>query len=142
MTVLIKLYRFSQRYILLTRILSVICCGVVVALCLMPSSELPDISFRFSDKLAHFGFYFGWSALLMSSLRRKSMPVAIVLVLILVAFSGGIELMQQYMGYGRSASWGDLAANSAGALVGTALVKYVDWKSGRAGELQLSEKQP
>jgi len=97
-------------------------CGVLLAaavtvVCLLPSSDLP--SFHLWDKLEHalawisLAFWFGSVVV-----RRDILWVGITLV----ALGGAIELLQGWMGLGRSADIFDLLADSVGISIGLLLV--------------------
>jgi VanZ family protein len=98
------------------------CVGVVLAaaitvVCLLPSSDLPN--FHLWDKLEHalswvaLAFWFGSVVV-----RRDIFWVGLALV----ALGGAIELLQGWMGLGRSADIMDLLADSVGIFIGLLLV--------------------
>lgn len=97
-------------------VLSAVVLLAVLYLTLFPK-PLPDNDIHFwehTDKIVHalmmLGLYwaFAWD------LRRGATRW---LLLAVVLFGGAIELLQEAMHMGRGASWGDLAADSVGALV-------------------------
>lgn len=98
------------------------CVGIVLAIaitiiCLMPSSNLPR--FHLWDKLEHglawvaLAFWFGSVVV-----RRDIIWVGVALA----ALGGLIELLQGWMGLGRTADLNDLLADSVGILIGLLLV--------------------
>jgi VanZ family protein len=100
---------------------------VITILCIMPPSNLPTTSLfeipQF-DKAIHFGMYFVMALLLVHPLEKVYPPgiarriLAIDILLISLAVGGIIEILQFAMAYQRSASWGDLVADLAGAAAG------------------------
>ena len=92
--------------------------------CLAPVSSLdPGWEINISDKLVHFILYFSWTILLyFASSRGYKRPIkkrkAVLYWLIAIAVGGLIELLQDWMGLGRSADLLDALANSAGAVSG------------------------
>ena len=89
--------------------------GVLLALSillgsLVAPSDLPGFM-RVSDKLVHVAGYGALCFWFAGLLERGHYPALAVL---LVAFGAAIEGVQYVMGYGRSADWRDVIANSAG----------------------------
>ena len=72
------------------------------------------------DKVVHLGLFLGF-ALLYSLDRRPSVGR---MLLVSLAFAGGIELIQWALPY-RSSDWWDFTVGAAGAGVGTALALLV-----------------
>jgi VanZ family protein len=95
--------------------------------CLAPVSDLdPGWEIEISDKLVHFVLYFSWTIFLyFASSRGYKRPIkkrrALVYWLIAVLIGGFIELLQSWMGLGRSADLLDALANTAGAVAGMVL---------------------
>lgn len=100
---------------------------IITILCIMPPSNLPTTSLfeipQF-DKIIHFGMYFVMALLLVHPLEKVYPPgvtrrvLAIDILLISLAVGGIIEILQFALAYQRSASWGDLVADLAGAAAG------------------------
>lgn len=100
---------------------------IITILCIMPPSNLPTTSLfeipQF-DKIIHFGMYFVMALLLVHPLEKVYRPgvpprvLAIDILLISLAVGGIIEILQFALAYQRSASWGDLLADLAGAAAG------------------------
>jgi VanZ family protein len=109
--------RPELRYRRLWFFVGVVLAGAVTVICLLPNSELP--TFHVWDKLEHgmawvaLAFWFGSVVV-----RRDIIWVG----LSLVALGGAIELLQGWMGLGRSADINDLVADSVGILIGLLLV--------------------
>ncbi len=79
-----------------------------------PEEDLPDLGW---DKLLHFTAYFGLTLLATLAWGRRVSPLKLLLVVI--ASSGIMEILQ--LGVGRDAEWGDMLANTLGALLGAGL---------------------
>jgi len=95
------------------RILFWILLAVILALSLMPAADAPTVFA--SDKLNHGLAFFTLS--LMARLLWARAHAAILFVL-LMAFGGGIELLQSALGSGRDADWMDFAADIAAIVLG------------------------
>lgn len=92
--------------------------ALIVAGTLAPPAAAP--AFTISDKLLHFGGYLLlalWFAGLVERYRYLAVGVA------LIALGGGLEVLQALMGYGRTADWWDLSANTLGVAAGLALAQ-------------------
>jgi VanZ family protein len=89
--------------------------GIVVG-SLLPTSNLPDldVSDKFEHALAYtlLAFWYG------SIVGRRALAATFVALL---AFGGAMELLQGWMGLGRTADLMDLVANAIGILVGLLL---------------------
>lgn len=88
-------------------------------------SSLHDVSIPggVSDFSAHWLAYLGLSLVVVRAVaggipRRFGVRVALVAVLITVAYGASDEVHQMFVS-GRSAEWRDLLADTAGALIGT-----------------------
>lgn len=94
--------------------------GIILAVSIMPAGDAPTVFAN--DKLNHGLAFFTLS--LMARLLWTRTHAAILFVL-LMAFGGGIELLQLVMGWGRDADWLDFAADivaiALGMLAGTLL---------------------
>jgi VanZ family protein len=82
---------------------------------LKPNVDFPD--FAESDKVAHFSAYCAMAFWFAGMTDRSRYPILAVLLILL---GGAIELAQGVMGFGRSADWHDLLANSMG--IGVAII--------------------
>jgi VanZ family protein len=74
------------------------------------------------DKAEHFTAYFGLA--LMGVLGWSGRRVFLILLGVL-ALGGGLEILQAFVG--RDAEWGDMLANTLGAITGTALALLLLW---------------
>lgn len=95
------------------------------------------------DKVVHAVMYLGtcgmmWWEYLRAHGRLPRRRVAAALVVVPVAMSGAIELLQEYATTFRSGEWADLAANSTGvalaALLGTTLMPRLAARRRRDGK--------
>lgn len=94
---------------------------VITTLCLMPPQDLPVQEFYtipHFDKVVHFGMYFVLAILLVFPFQSVRLPVGWSLLLATLLIGGAIEILQFLVTSERSASWGDLAADMAGAMAG------------------------
>jgi VanZ family protein len=91
------------------------------------SSGVPDfpegLNFRASDKLLHFGYFFGGAGLLSAALFRRNPELhastRILIVIIVVTLVGASDEIHQSYVPGRSGNdAGDLIADFLGAIVG------------------------
>lgn len=100
--------------------------AVVIVLSLAPFSEMPpmpDISLL--DKWVHMIMYGGlcsviWWEYVRQHTTLEWKPLAIGAILIPIAMSGLLELMQEYCTATRSGDWWDFVANCVGVLLGAA----------------------
>ena len=95
------------------RILFWLLLGIILAISLMPAADAPTV-FAY-DKLNHGLAFFTLS--LMARLLWPRTNAAFLLVLLMV-FGGGIELLQFSMGLGRDADWMDFAADIVAIVLG------------------------
>ena len=81
---------------------------------LAPAPELPSIGLW--DKLEHFTAYFGLALMSVLGWSGRRAPRIFFSVILL---GGVLEILQAHVG--RDAEWGDMLANTLGALTGTLL---------------------
>ena len=115
-----KIFKWADKHIYLVKIAAAIWVGMIIVLCLMPSSDLPKkIEIPFLDKIAHFIFYFVLCLfiLLIFKIPKWTRHTSYVIILLL-GFSLFIEIMQYLMPWDRSFSIADLIANLGGIIVG------------------------
>ncbi|MCP4766870.1 MAG: VanZ family protein [Gammaproteobacteria bacterium] len=89
---------------------------MLIAIAVVSLIPIPDIGV--GDKVSHLLTYFllaGWFAML-----ARDRPVLCWILAALIAYGALLELLQGQTGY-RYAEWGDVVANSTGALAGVAL---------------------
>lgn len=108
---------------------SLLVVGVILYLSFFtpPSTDLDDITNI--DKLAHICMYGGlcsviWIEYLRTHATIRRLHTLIGAVVLPIALSGAIELIQEYATTNRSGDWADMIANSIGALL-AALLGYV-----------------
>lgn len=109
--------------------LSLCCIALIWVLCLMPSPEIgtkPPVGF---DKLVHTVMYLGTcSVIWWEHLRTGACPwrrTALLTVVLPIAMSGIIELVQEYATSTRSGDWWDFAANAAGVLLAVPVGRFL-----------------
>ncbi|MFT5330415.1 MAG: hypothetical protein ACI9TB_001925 [Parasphingorhabdus sp.] len=95
------------------RILFWLLLGIILAISLMPAGDAPTVFAN--DKLNH-GLAFFTLSLMARLLWMRTNGA--VLFTMLMAFGGGIELLQLSMGFGRDADWWDFAADIVAILLG------------------------
>ncbi len=116
---------FLKRYPLTTLVVCAIC---LLSLCKMPETELDDVPFI--DKWTHLIMYGGLCSVIWFEYARHHRPVTLrprlwLTVLFPLALSGLMEVLQEYCTETRSGDWMDMAANSVGVALGTALGYWV-----------------
>ncbi|MBQ0771939.1 MAG: hypothetical protein KBT59_08830 [Sphingomonadales bacterium] len=87
--------------------------GIILAVSIMPAGDAPTVFAN--DKLNHGLAFFTLSMMARLLWMRTNGAVLFVL---LMAFGGGIELLQLSMGFGRDADWWDFAADIVAILLG------------------------
>lgn len=87
--------------------------GIILAISLMPAGNAPIVFAN--DKLNH-GLAFFTLSLMARLLWTRTH--AVILFVLLMAFGGGIELLQLAMGFGRDADWMDFAADIVAIALG------------------------
>lgn len=118
-------------------LLTVIVELAILYLTLWPD-PLPDNDiqlFPHADKVIHFLMFGGLAgvACVDTSIWRRStitIKTAMLIGLISALMGGLIEILQGTMGYGRSAEWLDLIADTAGAFTGAATAYFLIRKEG------------
>jgi len=104
--------------------------GFIMALSLLPPQDLPQVQlFRGADKVVHLIMYLIFSVLGCWALKAEENRTKIWLI-IPVTIGWGIlmELIQLEMRAGRSFSWYDIQANTAGVAVGILIYTFASRK--------------
>ena len=104
--------------------------GIIIYLSFFtpPKTELDNISNI--DKLAHICMYGGlcsilWIEYLRSHIQIQRIRVFIGGIVLPIAFSGIIELLQEYATTNRSGDWADMIANSIGVVLAALLGQFI-----------------
>jgi VanZ family protein len=104
--------------------------GIIIYLSFFtpPKTELDNISNI--DKLAHICMYGGlcsilWIEYLRSHIQIQRIRAFIGGIVLPIAFSGIIELLQEYATTNRSGDWADMIANSIGVILAALLGQFV-----------------
>tara|TARA_R100001244_G_scaffold39766_4_gene35797 strand:- start:5297 stop:5659 length:363 start_codon:yes stop_codon:yes gene_type:complete len=95
------------------RILFWLLLGIILAVSIMPAGDAPTVFAN--DKLNH-GLAFFTLSMMARLLWMRTNGAA--LFTMLMAFGGGIELLQLAMGFGRDADWMDFVADIVAILLG------------------------
>jgi VanZ family protein len=101
-------------------VLVIVYIGCIAALSLLPPQDLPQVQlFEGADKVVHFLMYLFFSILGCWTLKTEINRSGIWLTLpVTIGWGMLMELIQLEMHAGRSFSWYDILANSAGVVVG------------------------
>lgn len=104
--------------------------GIIIYLSFFtpPKTELDNISNI--DKLAHICMYGGlcsilWIEYLRSHIQINRIRAFIGGIVLPIAFSGIIELLQEYATTNRSGDWADMIANSIGVVLAALLGQFI-----------------
>jgi VanZ family protein len=104
--------------------------GIIIYLSFFtpPKTELDNISNI--DKLAHICMYGGlcsilWIEYLRSHIQIQRIRAFIGGIVLPIAFSGIIELLQEYATTNRSGDWADMIANSIGVVLAALLGQFI-----------------
>ncbi len=101
---------------------------LILFLCLDTSTDIPAIPVRNIDKLAHFGFHFGFTSLWFFYFTAKNIvkkdKKIIIIIFISVIYGIGIEIAQQKFTTTRKADFFDILANLTGAVFGILFSNY------------------
>jgi len=105
--------------------------GILMLLLMgLPSSDLPNTNyFEGFDKLAHCGFFFVFTTLLLrggilqGKGRGSKIKTFLIVFIITSALAFGTEAIQLYFSFGRMADWWDIFADYMG--IGMALLSYL-----------------
>ena len=118
--------------------LTLLCVAAIWYLCFFkpPTTRLSHTPFI--DKWVHIAMYAGtctvlWWEYLRSHARRRGRALLIGAVAAPILMSGLIELLQATLTTTRSGDWWDLAANTAGVLLATAVGRGLLWHHVRPG---------
>ena len=97
---------------------------VVFYLCFMNTNSLPKVEINDFDKLIHCVMTMGLSVVvffdqtLYFKRKRTFRGIWFATWLVPVVYTGGIEILQEYISVYRSGDWGDFWASMAGATLG------------------------
>lgn len=103
---------------------------LTLLLTLLPPDNFQESAVFSYDKVGHFLIFFGWSFLLGLSLilySKKEAPLLLIFIAGTV-FGLSIEYLQEVMPFGRTASWDDALADSAGTLTAILLLWWIKTK--------------
>lgn len=105
--------------------------GIILYLCLIKISELPEIKIPYIDKFIHAFFYFVFSLLWFYAFRfyfRKQSRAKLLRIVFFMAlfFGVAIELFQTYFTVYRSGDITDIFANTSGSLLAIVAIQFLD----------------
>lgn len=111
----------------------VVWAAIILILCGMPPQDVDKVKFfdfPFQDKVVHFALYFVLAMLVMAVLTlnsylKNSKWTYTITIAICLLYGWLIEILQRAFFPGRSFEWMDVAADTAGAVVGVLLYKRV-----------------
>ena len=105
---------------------------IVFILCSIPGDDLPKTSaihIPHFDKIVHFGMFFIMGIFLMAELsfqtKLKQAYIILITVLLIAAYGGAIEYLQQHYFTNRSGDYIDLAADILGGIVAVILYPWL-----------------
>lgn len=101
---------------------------LMLTLTLIPGESIPDAPLFAYDKIGHFGMFGGWTfflGLYMIVYRGKRDINLFLLMIAGILFGAVIELLQYFLTDDRTASWGDVIANSLGCFTAYLLLHPV-----------------
>ncbi len=109
-------------------------CAVIFYLCFMDPQDFPEAPMTDFDKLVHWGMFLTVSLVVFfestnyfkNSIFKKELLLQSFFFPI--AYSGFIELMQEYLSPTRSGDWMDFLFDAIGALCGLVIVLIVNKK--------------
>lgn len=108
---------------------------IVFIACSVPGNQVPDVSLiniPHFDKIVHFILFFVLTILLVSefnklNLEKKTLSIAYLWSsFISIGYGVAIEALQHFVFASRSASFGDVFANSLGVLFAILIYRYVN----------------
>ncbi|WP_340106356.1 VanZ family protein [Rhodohalobacter sp. 8-1] len=104
--------------------------AITLLLTLLPPDNFQGQAIFSYDKIGHFLMFFGWSFMFGLSLILYSRQEAPLLFIFVAGtlFGISIEFMQEMLTQGRTASWTDAAADSAGTLTAVILLWWIKTK--------------
>lgn len=104
--------------------------AITLLLTLLPPDNFQGRAIFSYDKIGHFLMFFGWSFMFGLSLILYSRQEAPLLFIFVAGtlFGISIEYMQEMLSHGRTASWADAAADSAGTLTAVLLLWWIKTK--------------
>lgn len=115
---------------------ALVCAALILFLCLLPGSELPEwdwFALLDLDKVVHAGMFFTLAVLMAQAFHDAGRPVHWALWAVLLSAGYGVltEVLQGLEALGRRTDPADMLANTVGAL---AMVPYARWctRRGRA----------
>ncbi len=97
---------------------------VIGVLCLVSFNEFPTVGLQGADKYVHAMFHFGFTLLWFAFLRLSVSRPLLRAFLASVLYGGLIEILQSTLTTTRQADFADVLANTSGALLAVALIRW------------------
>jgi VanZ family protein len=95
---------------------------LIVAACLIPGNEVPNVHIPFADKWVHFLIFAGFAFLWLCTVTRPGFRAGIIVFLSAVVLGIAVELLQgSGITYGRSCEFMDAVADTVGGFLGVIL---------------------
>jgi VanZ family protein len=117
-----SLYTFFTGNKTRTKIMAVLWTLLILAACLMPGKDVPDVAIPLADKWVHFIVFAGFSFLWLCVPRKVSFKTGFLLFLLSMIFGYIIELLQDSgITQGRSYDLNDVLADTIGGILGILL---------------------
>ncbi len=119
-----KSVSFLAGHKILVYTLFVLITVATLMLTLLPPRHISDSALFQYDKLGHFLMFFGWTFMLGFSLMIRKRKLAPLLGIFLTGtlFGISIEIIQELMPFGRTASFWDAVADAAGSFTAVILL--------------------
>jgi len=109
---------------------SLIVALIILCLSLLGSGTLEKVDFldmSFTDKIAHFGMYFGFTSVIIYENRKQMMFSGVMIVAALIPFFYGIlmEFLQEFMTTTRKGSIYDAIFNTSGIIASLIMWQFI-----------------
>ena len=105
--------------------------GLIIFLCLIKSSDIPQIAIPYLDKVIHTGLHFVFTLLWFFYFKKQigrlnNFKLLIISLVLSIIFGIAIELMQEFFTVSRSADVFDVIANLFGASLAVVSIIYLN----------------
>ncbi len=109
---------------------SIIVALIILFLSLLGSGTLEKVDFldmSFTDKIAHFGMYFGFTSVIIYENRKQMMISGVMIIAALIPFFYGIlmEFLQEFMTTTRKGSIYDAIFNTCGIIASLIMWQFI-----------------
>ena len=129
---MIRIFRPDSPYTKRARFLAILWTLLVLAACLTPAAEIPQVDIPLVDKWTHLILFGVFSFLWLCARPVFSARWLVSLFLFSIAFGSAIELLQGLLTFlGRSMEFMDAVADAIGGLLGIALFRIFAYFTGK-----------